>query len=742
MPKSPRFSSMVRDSGDSGDSLRPPLTYQSPRPTSSVFEPIDPSPITSDKTDIEDSAEEEAEPDSQSASEVQSPASKQSDKPMIDTSVVARPRSSSSETPQSVIHAPEGFRELGSESGRAEEVGETAMDRRKTPSPFGANTHRESQGQAEESEAQKPGPCPASPPPISTSVQSANYSIEDATPRAHTRQEVEAFSEKSWRQRASNLEDIPEALDPETGTEEESEADDDDGTTLPRNRRSIIQSSEEEITALKAALTECWTLCNTLAGLSSIHRQRIFHFSGSAGGSDSQQEQQAWRSCWKLCQKLYESRDEEHEIHVTPILDLCREFCQSLFDVRQRANDVTDSVLRVSFELNNHLYNSHDRNLPEVFRERTLDFYITLCHRLMKQRTRLAEETDSLLRTCWSLAEMLFSLRQNRREGKPADEELLGSAVQACWDLCDLFREGWTQIRPDRATPRPTQTTFGGGGHGGGAGGANSNSIIKQHNLDTVDESERGRVEPETPTTIFEDMALSPDGDDVNYQPPNILVLGTDNSQVPQQVMVPGHGGGGIGGGGGQNQRWSSSASSTALSEYSQSQQSQSSVGTSSTVKTGTTHGAGVATGVAPNTTSTTTTTTATISEDNHLNRLKILILKAAMNSGFQINSSGSNSKNQTLYAWGKHHLGRSSFGNAPWQLDLLENYQHMILTDSAFRTPVNLPPRRVYAHDMARSVEWMVRSGQYTFLEDLFRLVFGFTVHEAEGRSHVLIQT
>ena len=78
----------------------------------------------------------------------------------------------------------------------------------------------------------------------------------------------------------------------------------------------------------------------------------------------------------------------------------------------------------------------------------------------MKQRTHLGEETDALLRACWSLAEMLFSLRQNKREGKQADEELLGSAVQACWELCDLFREGWTQVRPERVTPRPSQTTF------------------------------------------------------------------------------------------------------------------------------------------------------------------------------------------------------------------------------------------------------------------------------------------
>lgn len=216
-----------------------------------------------------------------------------------------------------------------------------------------------------------------------------------------------------------------------------------------------VQNAEEEIKALKTALHECWTLCNTLASLSSIHRERIF---SSAGKGDV--HEQAWKCCWKLCQELYNSRDEEPNFEVRPTLDLCRDFCQALFDVRLRENEVADSVLRVSFELNNHLYNTHDRNLPEAFRERTLDFYITLCHRLMKQRSGLAEETDSLLRACWSLAEMLFSLRQNRREGKPADEELLGSAVQACWELCDLFREGWTQVRPERGTPRPSQSEY------------------------------------------------------------------------------------------------------------------------------------------------------------------------------------------------------------------------------------------------------------------------------------------
>lgn len=43
----------------------------------------------------------------------------------------------------------------GSESGKAEEdVGETAMDRRKTPSPFGVNAQAESQARVEESDSQ------------------------------------------------------------------------------------------------------------------------------------------------------------------------------------------------------------------------------------------------------------------------------------------------------------------------------------------------------------------------------------------------------------------------------------------------------------------------------------------------------------------------------------------------------------------------------------------------------------
>ena len=102
----------------------------------------------------------------------------------------------------------------------------------------------------------------------------------------------------------------------------------------------------------------------------------MFTFSGSGNVQEA-----AWRSCWRLCQKLYESRNEDAADHIKETLELCREFCQALFEARFRGDEVTDSILRVSFELNNHLYNTHDRNLPDAFRERTLDFYLTMCHR-------------------------------------------------------------------------------------------------------------------------------------------------------------------------------------------------------------------------------------------------------------------------------------------------------------------------------------------------------------------------
>lgn len=384
-------------------------------------------------------------------------------------------------------------------------------------------------------------------------------------------------------------------------------------------------------------------------------------------------QEDAWRSCWRLCQKLYDTRDDDYASQIHPTLDLCRDFCQALFEARIRDTDLSDSVLRVSFELNNHLYNTHDRNLPDAFRERTLDFYITLCHRLMKQRTRITE-TDSLLSACWTLAEMLFSIRQSKREEKPLDEELLGSAVQACWELCDLFREGWTlhNLRnSDRGTPRPSQTTFSQAFH----------QTSQQSELDFGDPmSQLGN--PETPTTIFEDTATaSPDDAPI----PNILVLGYGNGHSNPHT------------------KWSSNASSI-------SEQSRSSGHTASSANTVT-----------------------TISEDPNLTRLKILITKAAIMSGYQRGGK------QNLSSFVKS-LPSDAFGSAAWQTSLLKNYRKVVAFDPTFRS-VGLQAR-VGAIDVAHACQAMLQSGQYSWLRDLYRLVFGFHIEEAMGRKGVIIQT
>ena len=454
-----------------------------------------------------------------------------------------------------------------------------------------------------------------------------------------------------------------------------------------------LQETADEFERLKSALSECWTLCNTLAGLSYIHRERIFHdertafsFSTKADG-----QEQAWKSCWKLCQKLYETQDEGIATQVQPTLELCRDFCQSLFEVRRIENEIADSVLRCSFELNTHLYNTHDRTLPEPFRERTLEFYITLCHRLMKQRSESARETDSLLEACWSLAEMLFSLRQNKREAKAADELLLGSAVQACWDLCDLFREGWTQIRPDRSTPRPSQTTF-----------TQAFQQAKQSHVEASfahvpeayesEDEDFGRANPETPTTIFEDtQQMSPDEGPV----PNILVLGQNlrNQQGPHHQP-----------------QWSSSSST--LSGYSQS--SGRTTSSTSTI-------------INPN-------NSYANAEDPHLTCLKLLIVRAALNIGFQ------RSGPTTLGSFVKT-VPSNSFGTSEWQRQLLDSYKKLVASDPGFRSPGSV--KRARAVDVARSVRWMVVShGQYAWLKDLYRLVFGFHVEDGEGRENVIIQS
>lgn len=442
-----------------------------------------------------------------------------------------------------------------------------------------------------------------------------------------------------------------------------------------------INETEKEIAALRNALHECWTLCNTLAKLSQTHRQKMFYYSGHHG----EVQEHAWRTCWRLCQRLYESRDEDPTAQIKPILELCRDFCQALFDVRQRGEETADSVLRVSFELNNHLYNAHDRSLPEAFQERTLEFYLTLCHRLMKQRTSLPEETDALLHACWSLAEMLFSIRQNSRDNKPADEEIFGSAIQACWELCDLFREGWTQVRPERGTPRPSQYTFTAApasvSHSQTTYSDTSgrSSSLNESYHSAVSMRKQLLMHPETPTTIFDEREEFSPAEEPNV--PNILILGPEAGQTRT------------------HDRWSSSSSN--LSTYSDASQS---IHSSSTATAG--------------------------REDPNLIRLKGLIVKAAINTGYS---------RQTPLPDFIRSLPSNSFGSLPWQTALFEHYKHLVLTDPTLRNIHTQPLRRLTAIEIGRAVQWMARSKSFSWMSDLYRFVFGAFPEDAGQRNLII---
>ncbi|GAW14108.1 hypothetical protein ANO14919_035020 [Xylariales sp. No.14919] len=638
---------------------------------------VGPSPVTSvgtETTEIDDEASDEARSFSSAAESDSHPQF-----PKLRTNISDQLRQTTNEA-VSVIHAPESFhnwtgsdtyskksestqRSSPRQSPKAEEiVMSTPNDRALKAKSMGLPT----------------------PPPLSTDIKPVRYSVDSATPRAQNLQDVLGDPSRIRSSSASSLELIPETKEPETDVEPDLESYDDEDYSTPVRGD---EQEDSEIQSLQSALKECWVLCNTLASLSTHHRERVFSISGTPDGHEK-----AWKCCWKLCQSLYDNRDEIDSFNVKVDLDLCRDFCQALFDVRMRPDGMSDAILRVSFELNNHLYSAQDnRNLPEAFQERTLDFYITLCHRLMKQRGQLAEETNSLLRACWSLAEMLFSLRQKRRDGKEPDEELLTSAVQACWELCDIFREGWTQVRPDRGTPRPSQPNFFSFNREAEADGRASrqSNRSKRDSQKGTEKHRKPLPVPETPVTEFEDTPLSPESQ--SPQAPNILVLGTDSNR------------------GG---RWPSSASN--LSSYSQSSQRTSS-----------------------------TATTATTTEDVNLMRIKALVLKTAMNVGFSRDGASDGHGNPVSLQAFVRNLPPGSFGSLPSHATLLQNYKNLVVADSSFRQPSSLPPRgkRVSAMDMAKSVAFMTnRSGQYGFLRDLFKIVYGFHIEEIDSRKKVAI--
>lgn len=193
-------------------------------------------------------------------------------------------------------------------------------------------------------------------PPLSTDVKPVRYGVDGATPMAQNLQDMLSDSSRLRSSSTSSLESKSECcvtkmyqiLNEVIEIDEQTENEDNDEDDYA-SHYGIFHQEDNEIASLRTALHECWTLCNTLANMSYIHRARVFHSSGTPDAHEK-----AWKACWKLCQRLYDYRDDEADsINVRMSLDLCRDFCQALFDVRQRKDEASDCVLRVSFELNN-----------------------------------------------------------------------------------------------------------------------------------------------------------------------------------------------------------------------------------------------------------------------------------------------------------------------------------------------------------------------------------------------------
>ncbi|KAF2401848.1 hypothetical protein EJ06DRAFT_364232 [Trichodelitschia bisporula] len=747
---------MNRASGGSDkESLAPP---PSPYPAT-----VDPSPVesidstSSQSTDVTD-IDQDQNNDNDSLGDIKSPdievlspsgsgsgVSQDAEQglPQIDIMAASHHRVlEPDEAPQSVIHAPAGFksfigtRPVSMPVSQAE-LYSRAQETKRSPPVYRDRAMSTPSEQSEQSEAV------SEPTVVSPSTPESNMMpdfkghrspFQDATshnakappgaprhgpggtPRVSATATQEA--ERRLRMNSRSLEDIAEADDRHEQINGTSAAEDGDAYGIAQTLEGLNSNAEQEVATLKAALSECWTLCNTLAGLSSMHRERMFSYAGSGDVQEN-----AWKSCWKLCQKLYEGRDEDHTSQVRPLLELCRDFCQSLFEARMRSDPITDSILRVSFELNNHLYNTHDRNLPDAFRERTLDFYLTLCHRLMKQRTSLPEETDSLLRACWTLTEMLFSLRQNKLTDQRVDEELLGSAVQACWELCDLFREGWTQIRPDRGTPKPSQHVFPTGVQQQQPPVTSRPSSSLSSTYHSVS-SKPVTYNPETPTTIFDERdELSP-GEMVV---PNILVLGPDPNGQSQSTARK------------DPNRWSSASSNTdSMSGFSEtsSQRTATSVGRSVQSGQSKPHSkVSQSTGSAISSTATPIAAGPPEPENPNLTYIKALILKAALNVGFARQSPSS------LPTFVKT-LPPTAFGSAPWQVGLLDSYRKLVMTDPTLRGErVGIPVgRKLSAAEIGKAVLWMARGEQFNWLRELYRFVFGFEAGDVVGKKGVFI--
>lgn len=136
--------------------------------------------------------------------------------------------------------------------------------------------------------------------------------------------------------------------------EEQTEAEGDDDDDLYSDGeglfgRAQLRGRHNEVERLKLLFNTAWTCCLEFGSYNSRRRKRDFN---TASVSDT--HVYAWQTCWKLCERLYnDETSDKDSLNIRDGLNLCRKFCQALFELRPRKDEVFDSILRVNFELNN-----------------------------------------------------------------------------------------------------------------------------------------------------------------------------------------------------------------------------------------------------------------------------------------------------------------------------------------------------------------------------------------------------
>ena len=282
------------------------------------------------------------------------------------------------------------------------------------------------------------------------------------------------------------------------------------------------------------------------------------------------------------------------------------------------------------------------------------------------------------------------------------ESELIKEASDKCRALNNILPSIVDRRRSHRSTPRASQASFFSPSAMADLTGRESRASNRSSlrsgkgSVKSNQKEDRPRKPPpvpETPVTEFEDTPVSPESHSPQM-PPNIMVLGPSSD-------------------GGRGKRWSSSAST--VSGYSHNSNRTSS-------------------------TATTTTTT----EDPNVSRCKVLILRAAMNLGFNKDSIVDHKAGAHAFQKFVQGLQTGAFGSLPTHTTLLQQYRDSVLKDGFVPRAHTVSSRnkRVSAQEMAKAVQTMMNnSSRFSYLRELFKFVYQFPMEEVDSRRNVSIQ-